>query len=347
MIKLHILKEMTHYLNQKLPNDLIHIINDYIFNFAGTLKTKLELNSIRSICVITDHLIVAGLAQNEPDNGLTILYLNDPQFDQTIISSPIIGSEEIYFIKLLSRDKKQIITMPYYCDEGICVWDLETKSRFPLKGIQLFKQFCIVDILLDGKIIFGSCNEIVIYDLITNTYEQIKHTHRSICCFLKILPENKFVTWSIDETIKIWDVPTKEIISTIEAKGQSINSENTQHITYIQKTLSSESNQSYEETFIVGSICNENLDPFLIIWDLHGKEIKRIKIDSCITCIESYCNDYIITGSIDGIIRMWDPLNLDICILSMSGHKSGINCICVLPNGNIISSSNEEMIIWK
>ena len=136
MIKLHILEEMTHYLDQKLPTVLINLIDNYIFSFTGSFKNKFELNSINSICVVTDQLIVTGSCYNKNDQekqGLNILCLNDQPLNETILPSSIIGSEEIYFVKLLSCDKKQIIAVPYYSDDNICIWDLETKSKNHLK----------------------------------------------------------------------------------------------------------------------------------------------------------------------------------------------------------------------
>ncbi len=341
MINIPLLEEIRNCVNKKLPSVLIQCISGYIFSFGGSSKNKFEHMSIFSICVLDDQLIVIGTAQGKTFNGLQILCLNDT----CSIISPINGSEDIYFIKLLCGDTKQIITVPYYSDDNIYVCDLETKSKKPLKGTEINKPVYIMDILLDGRIIFSSTNTIKIYDLITDTFEEIKHKHNDEICFLKILPDNKFVTWSTDNCIKIWDLLSKEIITIIETKDQKIDVEKTQHLTYIQKSLSMDLN---EQTFIVGSTLDENLGPRLKIWDLHGKEIKTIETDSFVTCIETYCDDFIITGSMDGFIRMWDPWNLDSCILTMSGlrHTSVVNCIRALPNGNIISSSQNEMILW-
>ena len=76
-------------------------------------------------------------------------------------------------------------------------------------------------------------------------------------------------------------------------------------------------------------------------WNYESCNVKKVRINKGIYCMQ--CNNHkIVTGSVDGIITVWDKHTLE-SVLNLTGHTDTVNCLQLI-DGIIISGSKDGTI---
>lgn len=104
-----------------------------------------------------------------------------------------------------------------------------------------------------------------------------------------------------------------------------------------------------------GMIAIASINPYILILDpsKNFSFIREIKVSEKIkeaqvnTLLELKESGFLLTGSFDGIIKVWDPYENFTNIVNLTGHLKGILKLHEMVNGNILSSSQDSTIkIW-
>ena len=187
----------------------------------------------------------------------------------------------------------------------------------------------------------------------------------SVNCLVKC-NEKYFSSASSDKTIKIWDYEKRKLFRTIDAHDEEI-------LSLIRLKN--------------GNLCSGSKDKYIKIWNWQNcTNIDKIKIqDNMVKCllqldsetilyssdknINIYKNhekigyldghddqinslykikdNYIISGSSDKTIKIWDIKKKN-CIQTLNEHIKEINCVIKLKNNTFVSCSNDKTIkIWE
>ena len=78
----------------------------------------------------------------------------------------------------------------------------------------------------------------------------------------------------------------------------------------------------------------------------HATTIQTDHLKTIYCVVELFLN-YVVTGSDDSLIKIWDVKELIHC-KTLSGHKAGVKALLTLANGNIVSASWDKTIkIWN
>ena len=184
---------------------------------------------------------------------------------------------------------------------------------------------------------------------------------------LKLNESKNLISCSIDTSVKIWDLETKECISTLEGHIEGVRCvvviENDKIVSgsydgfikiwdarenvclktfnghkgavWCLKTLST-------NTFASGS--NSEIK----IWNIYGVTCLKTLEDHVNTIFELIClpDRTLVSCSRDHCIKFWD-LNQGTCLKTLK-HSSPIHCLLLLPNGHLASGSKDKTIqIWN
>lgn len=85
-------------------------------------------------------------------------------------------------------------------------------------------------------------------------------------------------------------------------------------------------------------------DKTAILWNLDGTILKRIKHNAAIFACDISIRNLIITGSEDGVIKIWGS-SQQARELSFQAHALSINAVCFAPDGNsFLTASNDNTI---
>ena len=88
-------------------------------------------------------------------------------------------------------------------------------------------------------------------------------------------------------------------------------------------------------------------DPLSDFLDSNLNELTLKGHLNCITCIKELAPGFIISGSNDGMIKIWN-LERGVCIKTLNDHKSTISQILLTQKGTIVSVSHDGTIkIWE
>jgi len=180
------------------------------------------------------------------------------------------------------------------------------------------------------------------------------------------LPNNRILTASEDNTIKLWNLSTSKCIQTFICYEEVYRIEllsNSRFVTlsgkdsiivwsldshlYLKKIIFDGVFRSSKifpnEQLMFGS--RENI--FLI--DLNSEEILKQFLGHTenLLCLDILSECRIISSSLDSTIKIWD-FNTCECLQTLGGHTDAVKCVSVLPNNKIISASDDSSIkIWN
>lgn len=189
--------------------------------------------------------------------------------------------------------------------------------------------------------------------------------HLDLVNCIKLLPNNRILSASEDNTIKLWNLLNGKCIRTficyeeiyrIELLSNSrfltLSGKNSILIWSLDshvclKTINVDgvfrSNKIFpNEQLLFGS--DENI--FLI--DLNSEEILKRFLGHTenVLCLEILSEDRIISSSLDSTIKIWDFKTCE-CLQTLEGHTDAIKCVSVLSSNKVISGSDDATIkIW-
>ena len=189
----------------------------------------------------------------------------------------------------------------------------------------------------------GSCdNTIKLWN--TTTMQLIQTLQGHTACInallsFKYLDLNYLISGSADATVKIWN----------ETSNQALFQLQTNHTDSIQAL-------AYTDRLHYLAIGSK--DKTFSLWkrneEYEGINLKTISpcrpSDPCsVLALATLPNSNIVSASRDNIIRIWQSESPYECIANLTGHRTAINALAILPNSsNIVSASNDYTIkIWQ
>ena len=135
---------------------------------------------------------------------------------------------------------------------------------------------------------------------------------------------DRLISSSVDKTMKVWDLETKQVLKTFHGHQFSVN------CTAI-----------YGDQLISGS-----MDDTIKIWDLNTEKVLKTLSghEGQVTSITIH-KDQLISSSSDRTIKIWD-LNTKGLVTTLDEHQDHIDCVIVY-DGKLISGSWDKTIkIW-
>lgn len=171
------------------------------------------------------------------------------------------------------------------------------------------------------------------------------------------LPDGNFISGSYDKSIRIWNSTTSQLVNTIksdpitcmciinrlyiacnDSKGDIVMYSISTGLRRMPSTYRGEKGENYTNICQVGANHFATVsDRGIRIWNIDTKECYILSGGSCI-CV--YDPNHIIIGSDDGKITICDIRSRSI-INRLAGHTDIITNICTLPDGRIVSNSND------
>ncbi|ORX87029.1 WD40 repeat-like protein [Anaeromyces robustus] len=149
-------------------------------------------------------------------------------------------------------------------------------------------------------------------------YNMVSHTDSIYCLQYN---NERIISGSRDQTIKVWDLKTNECIKTLNGHTGSI--------------LSLQFDANY---LVTGSS-----DSTIILWDIKSFEIvRRITGHQDSVLSVKFNKDYIVSSSKDHTIRIWD-IKTGEFVRKLEGHKTVANAIQL--KGDIIVSASGDRLI--
>ena len=191
-----------------------------------------------------------------------------------------------------------------------------------------------------GNKIASGALEIIIWD--SESGKEVMRTVRlgSSITSIDFSPDgNRIASASIDDSIRIWDVQTGELLVFI--KGHENWSDN---YIDIDKSINSVSFSPDGQHIASGSVDNR-----VRIWDaFSGMERLEIDAHSSVNCIDySPKGENIASASCDGFIRIWDAYS-GVLVSDLRKHNDSALSVAFSPDGKRISSgsSDNTIRIW-
>ncbi len=200
-------------------------------------------------------------------------------------------------------------------------------------------------ILSDDRIIIGCNGVIKIFNINSKNCDYILKGHELNKCIthIKVIANIFILSKSDDKTIKIWNTNTKECITTLKDKDKyEINNFK---ILPDYKIITSSNDSKLtlwytQNLFNIDNMSQSDISPSTIefvTWDLNNSN----------TCILVISSKYIVTGSNNGTLKLWNLENIDKKYIKMQGHIGEISCIKKLFDGRIVSGSHDGTLkIW-
>ncbi len=204
----------------------------------------------------------------------------------------------------------------------------------------------------------------------TKEYKLIEelHDHKDKIVTLIELSNNNLCSGSYDKTIKIWDIKTKECITTINESGYvlclleflpnqilsgtsdnniklyNINSEEDPYIFEGHNLWVNCLVKCSETKFASGSN-----DSKIKIWNIKSKQLLSTLEghNDCILTMILLSDNNLCSGAADMNIKIWDWQNYE-CLNTFKAHDKWVKCLCQLNNGIIVSGSDDKKIkFWN
>ena len=217
-------------------------------------------------------------------------------------------------------------------ENNLCMWDLDSgKMLLNLPGHTRSITAVIVNKDFNLAITSSEDYSLRIWDLQSEVIKSILQGFSSnpTCIRFSPIDENIIISGDTNGEIKIWDLSNKKCISTIEA-----------HIIDIT---------SLALTNNCDRIISTSYDKNICIWDFESLNLnKKLKYNSSILCLLLLNNLYIVSGTSDNKIIIWD-LNSGEQLYTLLGHSSRVSTLAISPNNNyIVSGSYDKTLrLWN
>jgi WD40 repeat protein len=225
-------------------------------------------------------------------------------------------------IKIWDRDKKNNSLFTTYK----CTHSLTGHTQKILTLIEL----------QEGQLVSGSMDSMIkIWDTMNNFKCTNTMSHEKGVLALIELPDKKIVSASEDHSIKVWDFRYFYYSNT---KTISAHKDAVTCLTVFQNSYT---NNMISNNNIV--VCNNNKNNI----NSYCTPTPSNNSSSYITSNISSSNTFLISGSYDKSIKIWDTKNNFKCLFTLTDHMGFILNLIILQDGNLASSSSDGLIkIW-
>lgn len=293
--------------------DFGSIIHKYDYYFEGKIKYNMEVvGDVKSFLVISPHKVVIQL-----DKGL-ILYDFITKSFITFDNSSNVQHYQLY-------DQNNIVTYGYGYFK---IWNLNPANNF-ISPSSIFEEevrrVTGMYVLPDGRIaLYGNINYIRIWNPYDNSIIRLEgHTDNieSLC----VLGRDQLISGSGDNTIKIWDLSSYIVKRTLKGHSLGIST-----VDLFNDLIISSDNEGQ-----------------IRIWNYDGVFLRSIKAYDTIKKL-LFISDKIIgiyTYIRRKIITIWN-IHTGKVETIITKSKYDIYDIQLLPNGNILSISVTQMLIF-
>jgi len=269
-----------------------------------------------------------SFASGSTDKSIKIWELDSDAFVNTFKNVETIkeGLESIIALAVLNETKLVISSIDRYI--RVFNKSIEIKQINELKG----NSKSVQDIVVLDDNLFASCsgdktiliwnNSIPIFNLTDHTdYVYVLEYSRE---------SNLLISGSKDTTIRLWDTSSSfSLITTLYYHEDSVNS-----LLILQN-----------QTLISGSCDNKiavwNLNTFKVNLELEGHT-------GCVNALVLYNSDkYLVSGSTDTTIIIWDVLNNFKITEILKGHENSVNSIAIYQENIVSASSDKSIRFWS
>lgn len=147
-----------------------------------------------------------------------------------------------------------------------------------------------------------------------------RHSVRAIAAH-----EHMVVSGSYDNTVRVWDIRTGQLIHLMEGHTQKVYS----------VVIDVERNRCM----------SGSMDSSVRIWDLAtGECLKRLEGHTVLVGLLGLTQQYLVSAAADAILRVWSP-ETGVCQHALSGHSNSITCF-QHDNEKVISGSEGGLKMW-
>jgi hypothetical protein len=320
------LKELTSTLNKIIGicNSSRNMLTEKLINLKNMESKKAE-SKINTMVLLLDDQIALGC-----EKGIQIWDLknNVPKFK--------VNCEEVKIINLLKNGN--LVSIHYYWSafdiSNVRVWKIEKDNLKLTHKIDLDVRFSNFLILNSQNLAVVIGTDIQIFDHNDN-FQKSKtiYAHNATITSLINFTDNSFISGSYNGIIKQWNY-NYDLIKTIESYGT---------ITSLLALNNSLVVMEKDGVTILNlNECNKDC--------INCKCLKRKTIvkQQDITIITLFENDYLILGSKDGGIAIWDVKEDYKCLNTLKEDGSAVKAIIAKDN-NIIAAyeGSQNLNIWK
>jgi WD40 repeat protein len=222
-------------------------------------------------------------------------------------------------------------------DGRINRWSLNSQNSYELQqslrlsGFDLFSLAVLPNNNVAASYQIGNINDIKIWNFNENKVIRSinnKNGHTAAIVALLLLNDGTLASGSRDNTIKIWNVETGILITTLAEHSSYVNA------------LALLGN---------GDLVSGSRDKSIKIWDIDTETVKMTLLghDYFIFSLAVLPNGDLVSGSEDRTIKIWNT-NTGQPKRTLTGHKSVIFSLAILDNNRIASGSADRTVkIWN
>ena len=296
------------------------------FNFLNAKQIKYEkklnliINSVYAITKINDKNGIAVASGND------IIVIEDiDEYDEKNQATMSGHSKSITSLILLTPNK----LVSGSEDKTIKIWDIQKR----LCVSTITGNYERIESLLkinDNTIAVGAHHTIRVFntDNKKELYTLVGH-EKTVCTMIKI-SEDKIVSGSYDNLIKIWDM----------------NSHSCEYTLYGHDTTVFAVLLLQDGKLVSGS---GSRDRALKIWDLENKRCHCTLVGHKreIRCMAQMSNGWLLTGSVDKTVKVWN-VKRKCCIQTLVSHFDAVYSLCIIDKERFVSGGkDQDIIIWK
>ena len=185
---------------------------------------------------------------------------------------------------------------------------------------------------------------------------------------VSVLPDGKIVSGSYDDTVRVWDTATGELVQTLEGHGGTVMcvsvlpdgkivSGSYDKTVRVWDTATGELVQTleghHERVMGVailpdGKIVSGSFDKTVRVWDTATGELVQTLEGHTgeVVGVAILPDGKIVSGSFDKTVRVWDTATGEL-VQTLEGHTGEVRTVSVLPDGKIVSGSKDNTVrVW-
>jgi WD40 repeat protein len=231
---------------------------------------------------------------------------------------------------VLAKDHSMVAICYEDNEDLIHFFNLSSKTIFSFKS----EEPTYHHTFSQNNLYFVSCGQttIYLYDICNKVLLPIPSGHTAMINDVTFSPDNKLLaTCSDDATIRIYNVISKELELALTGHNGAINKI-----------------KFHPSSCIIASIGDDNTVRF---WDLNNAQLRHhinnTNEQSVIKVLSIFRDrNLIVTGSEDGILRIWD-LSTGKIKAKMIGHEDWINWLAITNDSNFIISASRDHTVRK